>query len=175
MSKATNASRNITNPIIIYVYNTLYDCLFSFKAGAAVETAVETDKVEATPSTTATTDAAGSDDENGVESGGDINGGIQIITDVPAAVLPEVIDEPGRTVSPEPNVEFEAPPDDVEIIHTEPTQPRRKKKKKARLMDVVEDNSVADDLAVLLDTSCQSDDPVSAPEIDDAFVQAYDR
>lgn len=60
----------------------------------------------------------------------------------------------------------------AEPTQTEATQQKKKKKK---VQDVPEDNSVDDEFAQLLDVSCVSDSPIAAPAIDDAFVLKYAR
>lgn len=60
----------------------------------------------------------------------------------------------------------------TESTQTEGTQQKKKKKK---VQDVPEDNSVDDEFAQLLDVSCVSESPIAAPAIDDAFVLKYAR
>lgn len=60
----------------------------------------------------------------------------------------------------------------VEPAQTEATHQTKKKKK---VQDVPEDNSVDDEFVQLLDVSCVSESPIAAPAIDDAFVLKYAR
>lgn len=62
-------------------------------------------------------------------------------------------------------------------IAVEPVQapPHHKKKKKGKKEDVLEDDSIGIGFAQQLDISCSSDSPVTAPDIDDAFVSKYAR